>query len=92
MRGEELPVLDEQMESMDPDENENCKFLGVQQADEIKTEVVFERVKRVKMLLKTKLNDTSLISAINVKVIPVVAYLMNLCKFSKEELDQIIKR
>ena len=92
MRREELPALDEQMESMDPDENENYKFLGVQQADEIKTEVVFERVKRVKILLKTKLNDTSLISAINAKVIPVVTYLMNLCKFSKEELDQIVKR
>ena len=41
------------------------------------------------------LNDTNLISAINVKVIPVDAYLMNVCKFSKGELnklDQIVER
>ena len=47
------------------------------------------------MLVNTELNDTNLISAINVKVIPVAAYSMNVCKFSKGELnqlDQIVKR
>ena len=47
------------------------------------------------MLVNTDLNDTNLISAINVKVILVAAYSMNVCKFSKEklnELDQIVKR
>ena len=28
VRGEQLPVLDERMETMDPDENKNYKFLG----------------------------------------------------------------
>ena len=100
VRGEGLPVLDERMETIDPDENEIYKFLGVEQADGIKTRVVFESVKsevenRVKMLVNTELNDTNLISAINVKVIPAAAYSMNVCKFSKgelNELDQIVKR
>ena len=47
------------------------------------------------MLVNTELNNTNLISAINVKVIPVAAYSMNVCKFSKRELnelDQIVER
>ena len=47
------------------------------------------------MLVNTELNDSNLISAINVKFIPVAAYAMNVCKISKgevNELDQIVKR
>ena len=40
-----LPVLDERMETVNPDENDIYKFLGVEQADGTKTKVVFERVK-----------------------------------------------
>ena len=92
VKGERLPVLNERMETMDPDENEIYKFLGIEQADGIKTKVVFERRevgKRVKMLVNTELNDSNLISAINVKVIPVAAYAMNGCKFSKGELNEL---
>ena len=39
------------------------------------------------MLTKTKLNDKNLIKAINTKEIPVAAYPMNVCKFTKAELD-----
>ena len=85
---------------MDPDENEMYKFLGIEQADRIKNIVVFQRVKskvekRVKMLVNTQFNDRNLFSAINVKIIPVAAYSINVCKFSKRELnelDQIVKR
>ena len=88
------------METMNPHENEIYKFLGVEQAGRLKVKVVFETVKselekRVKLLVNTELNFTNLISAINVKVIPVAAYSMNNCKFSKgelNELDQIVKR
>ena len=45
VRGEGLPVLDERMETMDTDENELYKFLGVEQADGMTTKFVFERVK-----------------------------------------------
>ena len=100
VRGEGLPVLEERMKTMDPDENEIYKFLGVEQADCIKTKNVFERVKnevkkRTKMLVETELNDTNLIRAINENVIPVAAYPMNVCIFSKGELmelDQVVKR
>ena len=39
------------------------------------------------MLVITELDDTNLDSAINVKVIPVAAYSMNVCKFTKGELN-----
>ena len=82
------------------DENEICKFLGIEQVDGIKTEKVFDQVKgevnkRVKMLTNTELNDVNLVRAINTKVIPVAAYPMNVCKFTDgelKELDQVIKR
>ena len=100
VRGEGLPVLEERMKTMDPDENEVYKFLGVEQVDGMKTKNVFERVKnevkkRTKMLVETKLNDANLIRAMNEKVIPVAAYPMNVCQFNKGELmelDQVVKR
>ena len=36
VRGEGLQVLQERMKTMDPDQNEIYKFLGVEQADGIK--------------------------------------------------------
>ena len=100
VKGEGLQVLEERMETMDPDENEIYKFLGIEQADGIRTKAVYERVKeevakRMKMIVKTELNDENLIKAINIKVIPVAAYVMNICKFNVselKELNQIIKR
>ena len=61
---------------------------------------MFERVKeeilkRVKMIANTKFNDANLIKAINMKVIPVTVYAMNICRFNAselKELDQTIKR
>ena len=72
----------------------------MEQADGIKTKQVYERVieemtKRLKLLMKSELNDENLIQAINSKVIPVAAYPMNVCKMTKSELnemDQIVKR
>ena len=100
VKGEGLQVLEERMKTMDPDENEIYKFLGIEQADGIRTKAVYERVKeevakRMKMIVKTELNDENLIKAINIKVIPVAAYVMNICKFNVselKELNQIIKR
>ena len=100
VRGEGLQVLEERMETMNPDENDIYKFLGIEQADGIKTKAVYERVKdevtkRAKMLTKTELNDSNLIKAINMKVVPVATYAMNVCRFTLaelKELDQIIKK
>ena len=79
VRREGLSVLDERVETMGSDENEIYKFLGEEQADGIKTKDEFRCVKsevekRVKMLVNTALNDTNLISAINVKVIPIAHF------------------
>ena len=87
------------MKAIDSGDNEICKFLGIEQADGIKTKKVFERVKcevnnRVKMLTNTELNDVNFVRAINTKVIPAAAYSMNLCKFidgELKELDQVMK-
>ena len=101
VRGEGPKVVEERMKTIDPDENEIYKFLGLEQADGIKTEALFQRIrseisKRVKLLTKTELNDANLLQAINKKVILVAAYAMNVCKFSAgelmDELDQVMKR
>ena len=50
---------------------------------------------RLRTLLNKELYDKNLIRAINNKVMPVAAYVMNVCNFSKgelEELEQMIKR
>ena len=99
-RGEELEILEERIKAIDPDENEVYKFLGIEQADGIKTKKDFELVqgevnKRVKILTSTGLNNVNLVRAINTKLIPVAAYPMNVCKFTDgelKELDQVIKR
>ena len=94
VKGEGLEVLHERMKTIDSDENVTYKFLGVEQADGIKTKEVFERIKtevenRLELLIKTELNDRNLMKAINSKVIPVAAYPMNVCRFSKEELLEL---
>ena len=78
LRGERLEFLEERTKTIDPREVGTYKFLGMEQADGIKTKKVSEWVngelnKRVKMLTKTDLNDVNLVRAINTKVIPVAA-------------------
>ena len=72
VREESLQMPKEIMETMDPEENEIYKFLGIEQTDGIQTKTVFEKVneevlRRVKMIANTKVNDASLIKAINMK-------------------------
>ena len=95
-----IQLLNEKMKTIDPDENENYKFLGVEQADEIKRKEVYNRVKeeisrRMNIITRTELNDKNLVKAINTKVIPVTAYSINVCNFIQSKLtklDQVIKR
>ena len=72
LRGEELEVLELRINAMDPEENGIYKFLGIEQADGIKIEAVFEWVKgevnkRVKMLTNTDLNDVNLVAQLTQK-------------------------
>ena len=88
------------MRSLDPNQNETYKFLGIEQGEKTDKEKVFERVttemeKRLKSLTELELYENNLIRAINCKVIPVAAYTMNVIRFSKAELnefDMIVKR
>jgi len=43
------------------------------------------------MVTNTELNDANLIKAINMKVIPVATYAMNICKFTNVELRALDK-
>ena len=53
------------MKTLDPDQEEMYKFLGVEQADGLKTKKVYEKVKevtkRLKLLMKSEINDANLI-------------------------------
>ena len=44
VKGERLQVLQERMKTLNPDQEEMYKFLGVEQADGIRTKQVYERV------------------------------------------------
>ena len=86
--------MEERLSSIDPDENELYRFLEIEQADEIKTKKVFV-TKRVRVLTKTEVNIVNLVRAINAKVIPVAACVINFCKCKNgelKELDQVFKR
>ena len=51
--------------------------------------------KTLKLLTKSEMNDEHLIQAINSKIIPVVAYPMNVCKMVKgvlNKVDKIVQR
>ena len=100
VKGERPKVLEERMRTNDPDENEIYKFLAMEQADGIQTKKVFKRVKeevskRVKMIGNTEHSDANLFKAININVLPVAVYAMNICIFNVgklKEVDQVIKR
>ena len=91
VRGEGIQVLEERMKTKEPDENKIYKFLRIEQTDDIRTKTLSERVKeevskRVKMLAKTELSDVNLAKVTNMKVIPVEAYAMDICRFNVSEL------
>ena len=98
--GEGLEVLTERMKALDPSQNEVYKFLGCEQGAKMDVKAILKRVKaemqkRMDQLIKLELYDKNLIRAINCRVIPVAAYIMNVCNLGKgelEELDMIIKR
>ena len=100
VKGEGLNILEEKMKALDPEQKEIYKFLGREQVEEIEMDRVMLRVtkemeNRMKELVKQELYDKNLFKAINSRVIPVAAYLINLCTFTKkqlEQLDKIIKK
>ena len=47
--------------------------------------------KRVKMIANTELNNANLVKTINMKLAPVAAYAMNICRFTVGELKELNK-
>ena len=96
IKGEGLSVIEEKMKALNPDQREIYKFLGCEQAEKIDMERVMARVKaetqkRMNALVQQDLYDKNLIKAINRTVIPVAGYVMNVCTFTKQKLDELDK-
>ena len=88
-----LQVMNERMKTIDLDDNEIYKFLGVEQADGIKKKEVYNRVKdeisrKVNIITRTEFNDKNLVKS-NTKVILVAVYPINVCKFTQSELTEL---
>ena len=60
---------------MNPDNNESFKILGIEQADGININEVYNRVKeeisRTNIITRTELNYENLVKSINTNVIPI---------------------
>ena len=60
---------------MNPDNNESYKILGIEQADGININDVYNRVKedisRTDIITRAELNYENLVKSINTKVIPI---------------------
>ncbi|XP_044758044.1 uncharacterized protein LOC123316095 [Coccinella septempunctata] len=78
-------------------ENESYKYLGINQALDIKTsemkDIFRERLyKRVTLLLKSGLNSKSLFTAINVWAIPSITYSFGVLAWSQTDLREIDRK
>ena len=96
IKGEGLSVIEEKLKALDLEQREIYKFLGCEQAEKIDMERVMARVKvetqkRMNALVQQDLYDKNLIKAINRTVIPVSGYVMNVCTFTKQKLDELDK-
>ena len=92
-RGIQLPK-DEVIKSLS--ENEGYKYLGVLEADQIKhsemkKNVTKEYYRRVRNILKSKLNGGNIITAINSKAVSLIRYGAGIINWTKEEV-RIIDR
>ena len=83
VKGDGLQVLD-------PANNDRSKFLGCEQCDKILTKKVLTRVK--KEMSGRLRNLVELIYAINIRVTPVAAYIMNVCNTTAKESRMIWTR
>ena len=77
--------------------NEEYKYLGILQADQIKQKKMKEKVgneykRRVRKLLETKLNGQNVINAINTWAIPLLRYSAAFLGWTKEEIHQLDRK
>ena len=84
------------MKALDRNQNEIYKFLGCKQAERTDIKKVMKRLliqieQRTRKVVGEELHDKNLVKAINYRVIPVAAYITNVCNFTGKELDKIDK-
>ena len=80
-----------------PLEGESCKYLGVLKADEVmvnemKGKVKKEKYRRMRKVLKTKLNSGNVFKAINTWEVSVVRYSAAFLGWSRLQLEEIDRR
>ena len=74
--------------------DETCKYLGILQADDIKHKQVKKKTlsefnKRVRKILKSKLNGSNIIKAINSWAVPIVRYIAGIIDWTQAELENL---
>ena len=96
IKEEELTVLEEKMNVLDPDKSKTYKFFWCGQEDKVGVKRVVERAKKAKRLRKSleylmrlKINDQNLMKAINFRVMSVASNVMNACNLGKGDLDEL---
>ena len=77
--------------------DETCKYLGILQADDIKHKQVKKKTlseynKRVRKILKSKLNGGNIIKAINSWAVPVVRYTAGIKDWTQAELEDLDRK
>ena len=78
-------------------EGEGYKYLGMLEADavkhmEMKENVTNEYYRRVRKILKSKLNGGNVINAINTRAVAIIRYGAGIIKWTKEELRNIDRK
>ena len=77
--------------------DETYKYPGILQADDseqtqVKKKTLIEYNKRVRKILKSKLNDGNIIKAINTWVVPVVKYIAGIINWTQAELKDLNRK
>lgn len=93
IEGEKMILTNEEaLPHLEP--HESYKYLGIQQALEIRTKDVKSSLKekllrRLRLVLKAKLNSGALFNAINSWVLPSVVYSFGVIKWSQTEIEEL---
>lgn len=78
-------------------DNGGYKYLGILELDDIMHKEMKEKVKttylkRLKLILKSKLNSRNLINAINTWAVSVVRYSAGIVNWTKDEIDMLDRK
>ena len=79
------------------DMNEGYKYLGILEADQIretsmKNNITKEYFRRIRKILKSKLNGTNCIKAINSRAVSLIRYSAGILKWTKEDVQKMDRK